>query len=442
MESRADAIAYILKGYGRTSETFITNEIHLLETLGLKLSIFSFKRLVGEQEHAVGRAIKAPVHYLPEVPPRAGLSFFKWLRMITPAFVRSHLRLFRTRPAAYLRTFAEAMRLSFKYRAVRFRPGSGAIREFLQAGYIANQVLASGNVRRLHAHFCHTTTTVTMLVSQVTGIPFSFTAHAKDIYLRELNPGDLLQLKISRAKFVVTCTKANKDYLDRLNPAGTPIHAIYHGLDTSKFAPGKTADDDDGHSSMPLILSVGRLVEKKGFPYLVEACRRLKDKGYQFRCRIIGGAGSDSDRIGALIAELRLKDVITLGRAVTQEELIQIYRRATLFVLPCQILENGDRDGIPNVLVEAMAAETPVVSTNVSGIPELVEDGVTGLLTPQQDAAALAEAIEKLLDDSALRSRLGKAAREKVCRTFDARENSAALHQLFLAKSKRARSAP
>lgn len=420
-----------MKGYGRTSETFITNEIHLLEALGLKLFIFSLKRLAGEQRHAVGQAIKAPVCYLPEMIQRSGVSFVTWLRLTLPGFAQSHWRLCRARPAGYLRTLAEAVRLSLKY-AAGLRPETAFIKEFLQAGYIADQVLASGSIRHLHAHFCHTATTVAMLASRLCGVPFSFTAHAKDIYLRRLNPDDLLQLKISRAKFVVTCTKANRDYLERLNPAGTPIHAIYHGLDTSKFAPATTTGERDGHSPAPLILSVGRLVEKKGFPYLVEACRRLKDKGHQFRCRIVGGMGADSDRVRALIGELQLDDVVTLSQAVTQEELTRIYQQATIFALPCQVLDNGDRDGIPNVLVEAMATEMPVVSTAVSAIPELIEDGVTGLLAPQKDAAALAAAIEELLNDAELRRRLGKAARRKVCQLFDAGNNIAGLHRLFL----------
>jgi glycosyltransferase involved in cell wall biosynthesis len=181
-----------------------------------------------------------------------------------------------------------------------------------------------------------------------------------------------------------------------------------------------------------MLLSVGRLVEKKGFPVLIEACRLLKDKGYRFECQIIGGPGPCAQQVASLIHELGLEDTVALRPALTQEELRHVYQRATLFVLPCQIAENDDRDGIPNVLVEAMASGLPVVSTNISGIPELIEHGVDGLLTPQKDARAVADAVGRLLDAPALRRELGGAAREKVCRSFDAESNVLALHRLFL----------
>jgi glycosyltransferase involved in cell wall biosynthesis len=210
---------------------------------------------------------------------------------------------------------------------------------------------------------------------------------------------------------------------------GTPIYNIYHGLDTRQFAPRAEAEEEPARR---LLLSVGRLVEKKGFPVLIEACRLLKDRGYRFQCQIIGGAGPCAQRVASLIQELGLEDIVALRPAVTQEELREIYRQATLFVLPCQIADNNDRDGIPNVLVEAMASGLPVVSTNISGIPELIEHGVNGLLTPQKDARALAGAIAQLLDTPALRRELGARAREKVCRSFDAESNILALHRLFL----------
>src|SRR5262249_47447352 len=148
--------------------------------------------------------------------------------------------------------------------------------------------------------------------------------------------------------------------------------------------------------AVPMLLAVGRLVEKKGFPFLLEACRWLKDRGCEFQCQLVGGTGAREQQIISLIDELGLADTVVLRPAVTQEELQQIYQQATLFVLPCQIAENNDRDGIPNVLVEAMAVGLPVISTNISGIPELIEHGVSGWLVPQKDARALAEAIAEL----------------------------------------------
>ncbi|MGE0128827.1 MAG: glycosyltransferase family 4 protein [Blastocatellales bacterium] len=422
-------IGYILKSYPRMSETFIANEIYLLEKLGLKLRLFSILKRNDPQRHAVVDATRAPVHHLPQLTPLSETPFTSWLRRNAPEFFDSHWRLFKARPASYARTWLAAIQLAFKHRQGSWRrPETAFIKEFLQAGAIAQSVLAAGSIRHLHAHFCHSATTVAMFASRLCGLPFSFTAHAKDIYVRALNPGDLLQTKMRRAKFVVTCTGANQAHLAALGVNETPIHTIYHGLDTRQFTPRDAAEEP----ATTTLLSVGRLVEKKGFPFLIEACRLLKDRGYRFRCQIIGGAGPCAQQVASLIHELELEDTVTLRPAVTQEELRMIYQQATLFTLPCQIVENDDRDGIPNVLVEAMAVGLPVVSTNVSGIPELIEHGVSGLLAPQKDARALADAIAELLDAPALRQRLGKAAREKVCQLFDSESNILTLHQLFL----------
>ncbi|MEO6726893.1 MAG: glycosyltransferase family 4 protein [Blastocatellia bacterium] len=427
-----DQIGYVLKGYARTSETFITNEIALLEGRGLRLTIFSFLELAGQRLHAAVDAIQAPVHYLPQLTVLGEVHFIKWLALNAPKFCRSHWRVFFARPLSYLKTLFEAVGLSFKHRRGSWQqPRMAFVKEFLQAGFIANGVLASGRIRHLHAHFCHTSTTVAMFASRLCGLPFSFTAHAKDIYVAQLNPGDLLSVKLRRAKFVVTCTAANQAHLKKLGAGRTPVHLIYHGLNLRQFAPAASVATEA--QATPLILSVGRLVEKKGFTYMVEACRLLKERGYIFQCQIVGGAGAYAEQVRSAIKASGLEETILLRDAVTQEELRRIYQQATLFVLPCQITENGDRDGIPNVLAEAMAMGLPVISTNISGIPELVDHRVNGMLVPQRDAAALGEAVAELLDHPAMRRQLGEAAREKVCRWFDAEEKITALHRLFLA---------
>lgn len=303
------------------------------------------------------------------------------------------------------------------------------VKEFLQAGYIAHEIVRRPEIAHIHAHFCHGATTVAMFAARLANLPFSFTAHAKDIYLGELNPKDLLPRKMNRAKFVVTCTGANKKHLDTLRPEGAaPVHAIYHGLDTGLFAPPSRREE----TAPPLILSVGRFVEKKGFEYLVEACGMLRDRGYTFQCQIVGGADAYQQTVQQRISALRLEEVVILRNAVTQEQLRDIYAASTVFALPCQVLDNGDRDGIPNVLAEAMAMRMPVVSTNISGIPELVTSGHNGLLVPPRDAAALAEALAALLDDPFLRRRLGQQARTTIVDVFDSRRNTMRLAELFL----------
>ncbi len=426
------AIGYILKGYPRTSETFITNEIRLLEKLGLELAIFSVKKLEGQQQHAMVDRIGVPVTYLPQADPLSETRFPRWALENVPKFAASHRRLFLSRPWAYLAMLLECLAMSVRYRKGLFgAPRAVFFKEFLQGGFIAQAVLEAGNIGHLHAHFCHGSTTIAMFASRLSGIPYSFTAHAKDIYLRELNPGDLLPKKMRRAEFLVTCTGANEEHLQRIAPAGTAVHRIYHGLDTRLFDAPEAGDNEP--PKVPLILSVGRLVEKKGFPDLIKACQLLRRRGLQFRCRIVGGGEPDyRDVLQRLIDDLGLQDTVKMSGAVTQEELREIYQKADLFALPCQVVANGDRDGIPNVLVEAMAMRVPVVSTEISGIPELIEHEVNGLLVAEKNPSAMAAALERLLLDPELGRRIAQAGRERVCRDFDSEHTTRVLKQLFV----------
>lgn len=299
----------------------------------------------------------------------------------------------------------------------------------LPAGFIAAAVRreSEGEIVHLHAHFAHTATTVTMLAARLAGVTFSFTAHAKDIYRVDMNPGDLLARKLRAASFAVTCTRANVEYLGGFTNSPEKIHRIYHGIDLNLFTPPA----ERLSAAPPLILAVGRFVEKKGFPDLVEACRILHAEGVSFRTMIIGGTTELTAEVQARIDAGGLGEIVTLHPALTQERLREIYAEATLFALPCLITADGDRDGIPNVLVEALAEGLPVVSTNVSGIPELIRDGETGLLVEPQDPVALAGAIRRLLADPELGRRLGRAGSEFVHLEFDARRNIAALRRLF-----------
>jgi len=428
-------IGYILKGYPRTSETFITNEIRLLEKMGVGLSIFSVKKLEGEQNHAMVRDIKAPVAYLPQADPLSESRFSRWLIDNVPKFSTSHALLFKKQPLAYAKVFLECFAMSFQYRNSFFEwPREVFFKEFLQAGYIANAAIESGQIQHLHAHFCHGSTTIAMFASRMSGIPFSFTAHAKDIYLQELNPGNLLRKKMRRAEFLVTCTGANEEHLQRLAPKGTKIYKIYHGLDTQLFANSAQDSPIISDEKVPVVLSVGRLVEKKGFDFLIKACAILKERGRRFQCQIVGGGDGYTETLVQLIKELGLEDTVNLHGAVTQEELRDIYQQATLFALPCLVVDNGDRDGIPNVLVEAMAMRVPVISTDISGIPELIDNNVNGLLVPEKNALAMADAIEKLLINPALRQQLGDAGRARVCQDFDSQVTTLDLKDLFVSR--------
>jgi glycosyltransferase involved in cell wall biosynthesis len=296
------------------------------------------------------------------------------------------------------------------------------MREFLLGVALADGVLEAGDVRHLHAHFAHGTATVTWYASRITGVPFSFTGHARDIYTENLNPGGLLQRKLLAARFVVTCTEANRRHLKRIAAEAT-VHRVYHGLNADfarLVADGATPPARNGAFR---VLTVGRLVAKKGFDVLVEAVGLLAAEGVPVEAVIVGHSASLEPDVGPQleqgIAKLGLAGRVRLVDSMTQAELYDEYRRASAFCLPCRVVETGDRDGIPNVMVEAMACGVPVVSTSVSGIPELVSNGANGLLVLPEDPRGVAQALLRLHRDPELAGRLGQDAATTVRERFD-----------------------
>ncbi len=423
-------IGYVLMGFPRLSETFITHEIYLLEQLGMKLRLFAIKQGDKDTVHGVVERIRAPLTYLPPVSSLSGTNIVAWLWRNWPAFAAQHGRLFKARPLAYITTLGAALRMAVKYRKSLFAPLRKVfIKEFLQAGHVAMQIIDAPGIRHLHGHFCHGATTITWFASRLTGIPFSFTAHAKDIYQVDQNPGDLLARKLNAARFVTTCTGANESHLAQRFPHCDHLHTVYHGLDTAFFAPPRS---EVRSSPVPCILAVGRFVEKKGFADLVDACALLRTANIPFRLKIIGENGDQSAFIRNKVRDLALDDAITLQGPVTHDVLQRIYHESVIFALPCLVAADGDRDGIPNVLAEAMSTGLAVVTTAVSGIPELVRHNVEGLMVPERNPQALATALQNLLQDEALRRRFGAAARERVCAVFDSHTTTQQLKKLFL----------
>jgi glycosyltransferase involved in cell wall biosynthesis len=280
-------------------------------------------------------------------------------------------------------------------------------------------------VNQLHAHFVDRVATVALVAERLLDIPYSLAVHAgEDIYVHPV----LLPEKFAEAKFVISCTQFNLDYLE--DKLGIPdldqkAYTVHHGLDFDHY--GLTQQPQ----SPPLLLSVGRLVEKKGFEYLIRACRRLKEAGREFVCHIIG-TGPDRQKLAALIAELGLQETVILRGVLPHDRVLEEYNYATVFTLPCIQGHDGSLDGIPNVLLEAMASWLPVVSTPVSAIPELITDGVNGLLVAPQDDAALADALSRLLDDTDLRQRLGAQGRRFVAEAFNLDENVRVVYEIFM----------
>lgn len=393
-------LGMVLKGYPRISETFISNEILLLEELGFDIHIFSMRHPREDFSHESVKRIRAEVTYLPE-------TFFTSLHKLLPP----NIALVFKRPRAYARAFRLMLRRFKRRRKL------ACIKHLLQGGYLVEKGMKGRGVSHLHAQFAHSPTSVTMYAAMLSGIegsPFSFTAHAKDIYTQDRTQ---LAEKIAQARFVVTCTGYNQHYLQELAPEGKPVHRVYHGIDLGLFAMNGRGPAAQAPYT---ILTVARLVRKKGLPTVFEALKILRDKGVDFRYVLIG-SGEEKAEVKALIRDLGLEDITEMPGTMPHEKVLEYYRQADLFALGCRVTENGDRDGIPNVLVESMAMGVPVVATGVSAIPELVENGKTGLLVESGDAAGMAGAMERLLTDGTLRARVIPAARAKVIRDFDNR---------------------
>ena len=434
-------VAYVLKGYPRRSEIFIASEIHRLERLGVRLRLYVLKPADEDQHHPVVDRIQAKPVYLPATTSLSASKALPWLRANLGAFLPALRRVAVRHPWR----LATAARLAVA-QSVRARTSFWAwprklyLKELLLAVALVDQLDAAGDVRHLHAHFAHGSATVAWLAATVSRIPFSFTGHAKDVYSPSLNPAGLLRRKMEAAEFVVTCTAANRTHLRRM--AGrTPVHLAYHGLNADFAA----LIDRDGplpplpgrHTPVqaappPLrVLGVGRLVPKKGFDTLVEACALLRRQNLDLELVIAGERGEHEPEIRRLIERHGLGDRVRLLGPQGQAELYDLYRCAAVFCLPCRVLDNGDRDGIPNVLVEAMACGLPVVTTAVSGIPELVSHDITGLLVPPDDPHALAAQLLRIARDPRLARRLAASASASVAERFDGDRLAVRMADLF-----------
>lgn len=426
MRSAGGSIAYVLKSFPRLSETFIASEIFRLERRSVPLRLFVIKRSHEPFVHPVAQAIRAPRVHLPEADPISSAALVRWLCRHARGFARPLGRQVVRHPLRTARAAFTALQ-----QAVRARKGRwGALRktplkEFLQAAALADAIAAARDVRHIHAHFCHSATTVAWLAAIMTGLPLSFTAHAKDVYCEDLNPAGLLLRKLRAARFVVTCTDANRRHLQALT--STPVHCVYHGLDVEFARLCGSQGPDRQFERRVRALAVGRSVAKKGLDVFIEACAILRDRGIPLEVVVVGETGDQDGALRALAADRGLSESISFTGPMTQADLFDQYRRATVFCMLSRVVENGDRDGIPNVMAEAMACGVPVVATAVSGIPELLAHDVNGLLVPPDNPLEAADAIEALHRDPGRAEVLSRNARTVIGQQFD---GDASAHRL------------
>ena len=404
-------VAVVVKGYPRLSETFIAQEILALERRGIEMVIVSLRHPTDRFTHPIHAEIRSPVLYLPE-----------YLRD-APGRVLSAWKIARTLPG-YNR--ARSMWLAD---LVRDRTAN-RVRRFGQALVFVAEL---GRVRSIHAHFLHTPASVARYASAMLGIPWSFSAHAKDVWT---TPEWEKREKLADARFGVTCTRVNLEHLAALAPSPDTVELVYHGLDHTRFphrAQERPSRDGSDPSDPVRILSVGRLVEKKGFDDLLGALSMVPS-ALAWRLEIVGG--------GALDARLR-RHAATLGIAkrmrwlgsLPHDRVVECFGDADLFALASRISADGDRDGLPNVLMEAQLLGAACIATRVSATPELIEHDVNGLLVFPRDPAALAATLERAIVDPALRSRLAAAGRRTVTARFSFEEGVARIAARLTAAS-------
>lgn len=389
-------IGYVIKSYPRFSQTFIVNEILAHEAAGLEIEIFSLRPARDEPRHASVGRVRAPVTYLrgPEA---------------SPAELWSEIG------AAAKRNPALGERL-----AACAAEAAGDVYQ----GLVLARLAAERGITHFHAHFGNVATAVARLASGFAGIPYTFTAHARDIFHQKVVPAQLAR-KLGEAKAVVTVSEYNLEFLRRrYGEDAARVRRIYNGLDMKDFAYAEPRDRP------PVIVSVGRLVEKKGFADLVEACAELARRGVEFRCDLVG----DGPLEGALarrIAGLGLAGRVNLLGLRRQDEVKRLVQGSAVMAAPCVVGEDGDMDGLPTVILEAMALGTPCVGTDVTGIPEVLHDGETGLMVPQHAPARLADALQRLLSDATLRCALAASARRLMEEEFDIHRNAARIRTVF-----------
>jgi glycosyltransferase involved in cell wall biosynthesis len=400
-------IGVVLKGYPRLSETFVAQELAALERRGLRLVLYSLRRPTDAAVHPVHAEIAAPVDYLPEylhVAPARVLRAWTAVRRL-PGY------------AAALATF----RADFARDRTRNRA-----RRFGQALVLAAELPT--DVGHLHAHFLHTPASVARYAALMRGLQWSVSAHAKDVWT---TPEWEKREKLASCAWAATCTRANAEHLRGL--AANPVHVdlVYHGLDARRFPAPPPLAPRAGASVV--VLAVGRAVEKKGFDDLLAALARLP-ASLDWRFEHVGG-GPLLPALQAQAAALGIAQRIAWHGPLAQPQVLERYRAADVFALPSRIAADGDRDGLPNVLMEAQSQRLPCVATAVSGIPELIDDTRTGLLVPPRDVDALARALAALIGDADLRRRLGDAGCERTRVSFDVERGIDRLVERFAASA-------
>src|SRR5881396_1778324 len=394
-------LGYLYSRYPVISQTFCDAEMLALERRGLKLEIGSIYPPLTSLRHEHISCLRAPIHY---APPQEILRISEKSAEIAGRWpgdlVEQHER--------------------------RYGPGVKAGLRARNALYFAD-FFARNDVDHVHVHFANRAAHTALFLKEISGIPFSVTAHGQD-FMKDLGSDDLLREICAAAEFVAAETDYSRELLcTRCPDSAAKIHRVYNGMDLTRFSP---PNEEVSINQTPRIISIGRLVAFKGFEYLIDACADLARRGLEFNCEIIGDGPLRGD-LEERIRKLNLSDRVHLLGSLSQGAVLEKLRSADIFALASVTDKQGASDVFPTVIIEAMAAARPVVSTRLAGIPESVVDGETGLLVPPEDTMALAEALGRLIQDAKLRLHYGRAGRERIEQYFRIEHTVAPLIELF-----------
>jgi colanic acid/amylovoran biosynthesis glycosyltransferase len=402
-------VAYMMSRFPKLTETFILYEMQAMQQQGIQVEVYPLLREREEVVHPEAMQFVSVAHFQP---------------FLSLPILRANLFFFGSKPFAYLKTLWDVLRANWG----SYNFFTGVIGIFPKTVLFAYQMRAD-RVQHVHAHFASHPAAAAFIIHRLAGIPFSFTAHGSDLH----RDRHMLREKVAEAAFVAAISEYNKELIisECRGKYREKVKVVHCGVDMEVFQARSHETPYEKGENPFMILCVGTLHEVKGQPYLVEACRFLGERGHNFECHFVGD-GPDRKALDELVEEAGLSGKVRFHGRLTRDEIARLLVDADVLAVPSVPTRDGRREGIPVVLMEAMGSGVPVIASNLSGIPELVNDQQTGLLVPPRDARALADALERYIQDPGLRRRFGNAGRAKVIEEFDLHKNAAILAHHFL----------
>jgi colanic acid/amylovoran biosynthesis glycosyltransferase len=402
-------VAYMMSRFPKLTETFILYEMLAMQQQGIQVEVYPLIREREEVMHPEAMQFVSVAHFQP---------------FMSLPILRANLYFLWKKPLAYLKTLWDVLRANWG----SYNFFTGVIGIFPKTALFAYQMRAD-QVQHVHAHFASHPAAAAFIIHRLVGIPYSFTAHGSDLH----RDRHMLPEKVAEAAFVAAISEYNKELIvsECRGNYRDKVKVVHCGVDTEVFQSRSHETPYEKGENPFMILCVGTLHEVKGHPYLIEACRLLQERGHNFECHFVGD-GPDLKSLTELVEQAGLSGKVRFHGRLTRDEIARLLQDADVLTAPSVPTSDGRREGIPVVLMEAMGSGVPVIASDLSGIPELVNDQLTGLLAPPRDARSLADALERYIQDPGLRRRLGNAGRAKVVGEFDLNKNAAKLAQYFL----------